>query len=264
MPVAGSLTAVHPIERLRYLARADDLDVDILVPEAAASLADLASSQPMLVMAARRLVAAHPCCGPLWWASSLVLCADGAGGARDAAARACALLVDDCTGDELAAALPGGAVVVAGASTELARALRARPDLEVRLVGAPLALRGALEELSGGSPATAWRAEESPGALSGADVLVLEATAAGPQGCLVPDGAFLAARARERGVALWAMVGVGRLLPAPLFAAAAARCGTDRLVEVEDIARVVGPAGPGRPAAVLGASDCPAPLELSR
>ena len=255
---------MHPIERLRYLARYEDLDVDILVPEAAATLADLAREQPVLVMAARRLVDTHPCCGPLWWATSLVLCADGAREARAAADRACALLEGDCTGDELAAALPAGAVVVAAASIPLARSLCARPDLEVRLVGDPLALQGALGELTAGPGATAWTTEESARALADADVLVLEATAAGPQGFLAPHGTRLAALARDARVALWAMVGVGRILPAPLFTAAAARCGQDRLVAVDDIARVVGPAGPGRPASVLAASDCPAPLELSR
>ncbi len=251
---------MHPIERLRLLARCGDLDVDVLVPEATAALADLAADPRAAVMAARNLVDAHPCCGPLWWAAAHVICAEDP---HEAARLVIASLDSDPTVEELAASLPAGATVVAEATPLVVGALATRPDLDARLVGDRSRLASLLRELARGPEATGWSFDEAVAALVGARVLVVEASAAGPVGFL-GAGASLAARAREAGVAVWAVAGVGRVLPAALFTVAAGRCRQDRFVAVGHLARVVGPSGAVRPVTAFASAECPVPLELTR
>ena len=66
---------MHPIERLRYVARAGSVDQDVLVHETAGALAGLDFDPQGLVIACRRLVERHPASGPIWWLASKVLCA---------------------------------------------------------------------------------------------------------------------------------------------------------------------------------------------
>lgn len=63
---------MHPIERLRFLARLRSDQVDLIAHEAAATL--LACAEPAeLVVACRRLLDRHPAAGPLWWVASAAL-----------------------------------------------------------------------------------------------------------------------------------------------------------------------------------------------
>ena len=64
---------MHPIERLRFVARATGADTDLLARETAGALAGFADDPAGLVMACRRIVARHPLSGPLWWLCSRVL-----------------------------------------------------------------------------------------------------------------------------------------------------------------------------------------------
>jgi hypothetical protein len=67
---------VHPIERLRYVARAGWGAPDALAAEAAWALADLADREPQAVLpACRRLLDRHPGCGPMWWVAARILTA---------------------------------------------------------------------------------------------------------------------------------------------------------------------------------------------
>jgi hypothetical protein len=59
-------TSVHPIEHLRYVARARGADSSSLVREAATALASLRADHSNLVIACRRIVERHPEVGPLW------------------------------------------------------------------------------------------------------------------------------------------------------------------------------------------------------
>jgi hypothetical protein len=82
---------VHPIERLRYVARADWAPPEALASEAAWALADLVQYEPpAAVPACRRLLQRHPGCGPLWWVAARVLSA----GDPVAEAERCALELD--------------------------------------------------------------------------------------------------------------------------------------------------------------------------
>src|SRR5215213_4877403 len=70
---AGSVVPVHPIERLRYVARAGGLDLVELVQDAALALSGFADDPAALVTACRSLVDRHPAAGPVWWLAARVL-----------------------------------------------------------------------------------------------------------------------------------------------------------------------------------------------
>jgi len=104
------LIAVHPIERLRYVARGGWAGPSLLGAEAAWALADLASTEPAAVVpACRRLLDRQPSCGPLWWVAARVL--DAADPVSEATCCAEAL-EDDATAQLVVDELPEGARVV--------------------------------------------------------------------------------------------------------------------------------------------------------
>jgi hypothetical protein len=101
---------VHPIERLRYVARTGWAGNSMLAAEAALALGDLADHDaPAVVPACRRLLARQPRNAPLWWVSARILAA----GDPVAEAERCAeMLADDPTSESVLDALPDGARVV--------------------------------------------------------------------------------------------------------------------------------------------------------
>lgn len=236
---------MHPIERLRMVARAGDDDGELLARETAVALASLASDPAALVMACRRLVQRQPAEGRLWWLCARVLAASDP---AEEAYRADDELADDPTPDVLAALLPGGATVeVPGWMPAVRRALRQRRD--VRLVRSdPFS--------SGPVP----------------DLVVVEATALGPGGVVAAEGARRsAASAKDRGVPVWAVAGVGTVLPPELWDAALAALATPAgassacdVVGVDFLGDVVGPDGPEPFAEALTRPTCPAVPELTR
>ena len=58
---------MHPIEHLRYVARAQGADPASLAEETAHALGSLRVDPSGLVVACRRIVERHPFVGPLWW-----------------------------------------------------------------------------------------------------------------------------------------------------------------------------------------------------
>ncbi|HET8929341.1 MAG TPA: hypothetical protein VFN21_01665, partial [Acidimicrobiales bacterium] len=64
---------MHPIEYLRYVARAGDAPPDWLIPEAAEALRGLIGDHQALVMGCRKLLEHHARCGPMWWLCGQVL-----------------------------------------------------------------------------------------------------------------------------------------------------------------------------------------------
>jgi len=114
---------VHPIERLRWVARAPEGDMSLVAAEAADALASFADDPAGLVVASRRLIERRPAAGPLWWLASRVLCAlDPTFEAMDAAAD----LERDRTAVALAGDLPGGRVAIVGWPDQASAALRMR------------------------------------------------------------------------------------------------------------------------------------------
>src|SRR5580658_1857110 len=68
---------MHPMERLRYLARGGGAGCATIASEAALALGGLGDLDPgAVVTAARRLLDHHPACGPLWWVCAHVLAAE--------------------------------------------------------------------------------------------------------------------------------------------------------------------------------------------
>jgi hypothetical protein len=249
---------MHPIERLRHVARAEGAGASLLVREAAGALAGFGSDPQGLVTACRRLVDRHPAVGPMWWLAAHVLTASEP---VAAAWRAADDLDADGTAHGLAAELPDDATVVVIGWPELAaEALRRRADLEVLVVdgageGAGLArrLRGAgidaLEVPDAGIGA----------AVTEADLVLLEAAALGDDGLVAVAGSRSAAAvARHAGTPVWAVVGIGRALPHALWSALVERLGAgetepwdrlEELVPLDLVDEVVGVRTPACPVA---------------
>lgn len=244
----GSVGPVHPIERLRAVARAREVDQALLAREAAAVLGSFASDLPGLVTSCRRLIDRHPAAGALWWACARLL---AAGDVRAEAQAVVAELGGEPVAATLGLDLPDGAVVAvvpdAAGGSELAADLGAwRDDLVV--AHDPGALHAPRDEPR---------------------VLLVEAGAAGPDRFLAPEGtADEIAAARDAGVAVWLVVDVGRRLPPALFEAVVARAGAparpggmpptlDAGVEVVPVGAVERVVEPRR-------ADCPVAPELLR
>jgi hypothetical protein len=214
---------MHPIERLRYVARVGGGDPLLLAQEAASALAEVAAEGVAgLVPACRRLVERHPSNGMLWWLSARVL---GADDPYHAARESAAALAGDRTARVVADSLPDDAtVLVVGWPDLAADALRRRGDLEALVVdsggegGALVAHLGERESTS----IVPDRGVAAAAAVAG--VVLLEALAAGPSGILAAPGSHAAAAvARNSSVTVWAVAGVGRVLPGSLWDAALSR-----------------------------------------
>ena len=262
---------MHPIERLRYVARAEGAGPSVLVREAAAALADFTDDPVGLVTACRRLVDRHPTVGPLWWLASRVL---AAAEPEDELCRAGEEVHADETGWALAAALPDDAtVVVVGWPEQVAEALRRRGDVEVLIVDAAGDGAGLCRRLRRAGVQAVDVPDVGLGpAVARSHLVVLEASALGPDGFVATTGSRAAAAvARHAGLPVWVAAGVGRVLPARLWRALADRLDRaspppwDRAHEVVPLALADLVAGPGglEPAAEAPArGDFPVAPEL--
>lgn len=111
---------VHPIERLRFVARAGWSGPSELAIEAAYALAELAEQEPAaLLPACRRLLERNPGYAPLWWVAARVLCA---GDPLEEADRCAGELEDDRSGELLYEALAGRRAIRHGGVAEAATA----------------------------------------------------------------------------------------------------------------------------------------------
>jgi hypothetical protein len=233
---------MHPIERLRWVARGGDAD-PLAVVEAAEALAAFADDPAGLVTACRRLLERCPGFGPLWWMASRVLCA---------------------LDPDLEAYQAAGELERDPTPARLAGELPAEAD-RVVVLGSGATARGLLRWLdSAGAEVEVAAAGRRPARLKGASLALLEAQAAAPAGVAVAPGTGALARAaREAGVPLWLVAGVGRVLPPRLHEALVARAGD--AVEVLPASlfdRVAGPEGLVDTDAALRRADCPVAPEL--
>jgi hypothetical protein len=262
----------HPIERLRWIARAEGEAASVLAGEAAWTLAELAETEPAaLLTACRRLLERHPDCGPLWWTAARLVSGDDA---FEEGRRAAAQLCSDSTPERLASALRGavtsGEVILLTMPTDVSRqALERGRAWEVRLLSGHFGIRYEMRAsgpLGGG--VTGYLAGEEDEALAGAAVLLVEALAAGGSRCLVePVAAGALGAAAAAGVPAWLVVGTGRALPARLFERAAEeseRRGSGVAVPTGSFACGIGPEGRGEPGTVVASVTCPPGLELLR
>ena len=267
--------AVHPIEHLRYVARAQGADPTSLVEETAHALGSLQFDPSGLVVACRRIVERHPFTGPLWW-----LCANVSTSAEpfEAVWELADEIRNDSTPAELGAAVPDNALV----------ATIGDPDV----IGAGLIRRGDIRVLAldAGHTATSFvrrmerydvDVDPVDAGVAGvvvkhADVVLVEAMATDSGRAIVPLGSStVAAAASAWGTPVWLVAGVGRRLPSGFVDAM-----VDRVVVLgEDIdpwdldvevlptsmfTHVVGPHGkvPMGPPAIV--AECPMAHELLR
>lgn len=265
---------MHPIEHLRYIARATGADPALVASEAADALVQMARMQPAgLVPACRRLIERHVSAGPVWWLSARMLREeDPVRAGRDAAEQ----LRCDRTPDVLAECLPDSATaVVVGWPDLTVDALRRRGDIEVLVVDWESEGELLVRRLRDRDQSAVLVAPSGVGpAATVADVVVVEALAAGPAGILATPGSMAAAAvAAHQRIPVWAVVGVGRLLPGQLWDAVLARLDEsgiepwDRSVEVvpaDLINLVVAPDGQAETADALQRPTCPPAPELFR
>jgi len=248
---------MHPIERLRMVARAAGEGPALLAQEAAGALVAFGDDPAGLVTACRRLVDRQPTCGTIWWLAARVL------SATDATAEAWAAL-DELEGDPtptvLAEGLPDGVVVTSvGLGEQVMAALCRRGDVEVLV----LQRTGTVTR---DVPLTGVAA-----AVEASGLVLIDADAAGPGGFVGPAGSRAAAAvARHASVPVWAVAGVGRVLPGALWDALVARLAADdepwlaldEVVSPDLVDRVVGPAGVGEVAPALHRAGCAVAPEL--
>lgn len=263
---------MHPIERLRYVARAGGVDQGELVREAAAALSGLSDDPGGLIMSCRRLLARHPTAGALWFLCARLLTAADV---RAEAWHATEELEHDKTPGHLARLLPEEArLTVVGYPELTALALPKRGDVEVLAIdasgdGTQLVRRLRNADVDAVDVPDAGVAA----AVAASDVVVLEASSLGPTGFVAPTGSRAAAAvAKHAGVPVWLVAGVGRALPPRFWDAATAGLGGDEpwehaeeLVPLDLADRAVGPDG-GRAASDLARrADCaPVPELLER
>lgn len=269
------LRLVHPIEHLRYVARARGADPAALVEETAHALGSLRFAPSSLVVACRRIVERHPFTGPLWW-----LCANVTTSAEPFEA-VWELSIDvrrDPTASRLATSLPDDATVVTiGEQDVLGDGLARRGDVRVLALDVHHTAASFVRRLERADvehePVDAGTAGA---ACRHADVVLVEALAVDPDRAVVPmGGSTIAAAGSAAGTPVWLVAGVGRRLPSGYLDAMEERLAelardTEpwdldvELLPTSAFTDVVGPLGrvPMGPPAIV--TECPFAPELLR
>jgi hypothetical protein len=263
---------VHPIERLRYVARSSGGDQRMLVRETANAIADLDLDPAGLVVACRRIVERHPTSGPLWW-----LCAKLTT-STDPFREAYALadhIEDDPTANQLVDLVPEGAtIVVVGWPDLTGEMLIRRGDVTALVVDADDAGSSLVRRLRRADvDAEVVPAAGVAAAVIESDLVIVEALAAGPDAALCALGSHAAAAvAYCSEIPVWLVAGRGRRLPEPMWKAMLERLdGADDgwLLEVESVplglvSSVAGPDGLKGADAIAMLAECATAHELLR
>ncbi|MEZ5227342.1 MAG: hypothetical protein R2710_11895 [Acidimicrobiales bacterium] len=208
---------MHPIEQLRYVARASGADASLLVQESASALGFFANDSAGLLTAARRLLSRQPGIGPLWdLAARMATATDPRAAARDA------ILGhrDDPTPREVAGAIGDGArVVIVGWPDQTVSGLLRRGDVEVLAVDVDGQARSVVHRFDRADVlAESIDPERIAGAIGASDLVIIEAVAVGEAAAIVETGSFTAAAvARATATPIWLVSGRGRHLPEAYF-----------------------------------------------
>lgn len=241
---------MHPLERLRYVARNPLGPVEPLIEESAAALSSFSDDPRGLLTSCRSLLERRGHCGPLvWLAARMVASMD----AHDEAIDIVEAMDCDTSGWMLSDALCALGddfnalkVVAVGEISAIDTILYVTPD---------------------------WNCTgpEDPSRATEADVAVVASDCAGPSEALVPAEALPVVEvARDAGTPVWLYTGAGRMLPEAMWDAMSKRFVPDDLsdlgLSVLDLGRfvtsVVTPSGLHTPAEAARQSDCPVVLEL--
>lgn len=267
------LLEVHPIERLRYVARASGGDQRMLVRETAGAIRGLQLEPAGLVIACRRIVERHPTSGPLWWfCSSLLTAAEP----FDAAYQLAFEVEHDPTPDHLFGALPDEATVcVIGWPDLIGDAVMRRGDIRVLAVDADDEGSSFVRRLQRADiDAEVVPPGGAAAAAVAADLVLVEALATGPDEVLVATSSrAVASVAYCSEVPVWLVAGRGRRLPPQLFTTmlervADVRMPWDAIAEPMPLAlagTVIGPDGVlGADVVDVLAAECGMAYELVR
>ena len=263
---------MHPIERLRYVARAGGADHGALAEETARALAGFSNDPSGLVTACRRIVDRHPTSGPMWWLASRVLATNDP---RAEAVRCVTTLQADPTAAALAYELPDEATVtVIGWPEHVGDALVRRGDIRALVVDVLGEGAGLVRRLD---HADSDAQEVPPGNVAGAvrwsNIVLLEASAVGPDGFVAVAGSHAAAAvASGTDAEVWLVTGEGRVLPARLWEALTDRHDQagepweldEEIVPLSLVDVVVGPRGRETLEAMHRRTDVPVVPELLR
>lgn len=261
---------MHPIERLRYVARSGGADHGALAEETARALAGFTDDPSGLVTACRRIVDRHPTSGPMWWLASKVLASNDP---RAESIRCVTVLQDDPTAAALAYELPDDVTVTAiGWPEHVGNALIRRGDIRALVVDSLGEGAGLVRRLEHADS----EADEVPpanvaGAILWSNIVLLEASAVGPDAFIGVAGSRAAAAvAAGADAEVWLVAGEGRLLPERLWVALVDRLDQagepweldEELVPLTLVDKVVGPKGLESVEAMLRRTDAPVVPEL--
>jgi hypothetical protein len=260
---------VHPVERLRHVARATGAPQGLVATEAAWALASFAHDPQGLVTACRRMVSRQPGNAAVVWLCARALTA---GDPANELRRAVADLEADRTPKELEHAIPADATVaVLGWTETIGEVLPRRGDVEVLVVDVRSEGSGLVRRLAGADvDAVDVPASGLGAAVAAADLVLLEAEAVAPDELLAPAGSHAAAAvAHTSGVPVWTVAGVGRLLPARMWEPLRAKVVSaepwdddHEVVPLSLVDAVVGPNGPEPADVAVRRTDCPVVPEL--
>jgi translation initiation factor 2B subunit (eIF-2B alpha/beta/delta family) len=194
---------MHPIEHLRYIARARGADPRDLVRETAYALESLHCGPAEMMVACRRILERHADCAPLWWLCSHLLC-----GNEDAADLIDAdttdrMLADAVDSDARVLTLAGGPTVAAG--------LGRRGDLTVFVTDSRHFGSATIQYLERRDVACEpVQPEAIAAAMSEVDLVVIEADAVSTSRAITRiGGRALAVVAQACGVPVWLVAPTG-------------------------------------------------------
>ena len=210
---------MHPIEHLRYVARAHGADPVEVALGAADALAGVSRDPAAALVSARRLVEHHPTNAPLWSVCAhAVTSMDPYRDVDDLAKR----IANDSTATNLVDALEGATTIcMVGWSGHLVDALARRGDIHALVVDSLGDGQDALRYLSRREVSCELVAPEGmASAAESADATILSALAVGDESVLCVGGSLaLAAVAYCVQQPVWMVASEGTRLPSGLFTA---------------------------------------------
>jgi len=263
---------VHPIERLRSVARASGIPQDMLLEETATALASFADDPAGLLTACRRMLSRKPESGALVWLAARMISSPDP---RREAWLAVEESETDGLGRRVARAIESELhVATVGWPESVGAALARRGDVSFHLIDRTGQGWRRVERLEDrGVTASDVDAPWMASAVAGSDLLLLEAVAAGPGEALVPVASVPAAAvARAFDVTVWLVVPTGAVLPDRMWQGLVGRYEADRPATQMDfevlplslVDQVVGPARTVSPADIAQLTSCPVTPELFR
>ena len=257
------IVGVHPMERLRHVARSGGLDPAIIVAETVDAVTRLGPAPSELVPLCRNLVERNPTCGPLWWLCAHLL-------TKPEVLSDAWRLADDIEGDatpgRLAEGLPDEATVMTvGCPVLTAQALRRCGSVSVVAVQAGDDGNRLVRAMDrAGVAVEPVRPEAMLATMRRADIVLLEAEACSTDVVVASMGSGLAAvAAADVDVPVWLVAGRGRRLPCSYVDAIGRAAGTEHeTFSTSYVGKVVGPEGMLPMSGNALAAECPAAPEL--